>query len=403
MVSEMLWRKKVLIAIVITLAVVIGHACQLVYQAEVFFRISLTDSTGPIDELITMPYALTYYAAGTPLAVDARGNIYLAGRKDSIVRILVLSPNGKIKRVITPRLKNGQLLKYCLLSVSPSGNCVWTVSPTSIWFDRVAVHNRDGKAQEEWEIRDCSSTHLLINAYSENSAYLATSSEILHFAINQKYPQKFEKPFFPLFLHKGKYWQVGRLDCLLEEPCWSKYGLRERISQPERFWGIVTWTPKEGPHLINIVPIRDRIPIAEIVGIDQNGNFYCYESLSLKTLIGYFLNFLFKIKPLEKILQIMGISPTSLKRKTTVIKVVSNRGEILNLIPLLPLLKARKGEVAIHGLQIVKIDEMGIYMEVIIAEENAKLIPKEYRIIRIVKKQRWKVWFERLRRSFMSV
>lgn len=393
----MLWRKKVLIAIVIALAVLIRHAYQLVYQTEVFFALPLTDSKGLIDELITIPYALTDYAAGTPLAVDAKGNIYLAGRKDSEVRILVLCPNGKIKQVITPRLKNGQLLKYCLLSVSPSGNHIWTVSPTSMWFDKVAVHDQDGKAQEEWKIRGCSSTHLLINAYSENGAYLVTSTEILHFVINQKYPQKFEKPFFPLFFHKGKYWQVGRLDHLLEEPCWSKYRLRERISQPDKIWSIVTWTPEEGARLISIAPIKDKVPIANIAAIDQKGNFYCYDSLYLKTPIDRFLNFLLKIKLLKKMFRIIGISISPSGRSITVVKVTSNKGEILDLIPLSPLLKSGRKEVLLYGLQIVKIDEIGIYMEVIVAEEKTN-IPKEYRIVRIVKKPRWKVWWERFKR-----
>ncbi|MDW8026733.1 MAG: hypothetical protein RMK18_12870, partial [Armatimonadota bacterium] len=80
-----------------------------------------------------------------------------------------------------------------------------------------------------------------------------------------------------------------------------------------------------------------------------------------------------------------------------VVKVTSNKGEILDLIPLSPLLKSGRKEVLLYGLQIVKIDEIGIYMEVIVAEEKTN-IPKEYRIVRIVKKPRWKVWWERFKR-----
>ena len=57
-------------------------------------------------------------------------------------------------------------------------------------------------------------------------------------------------------------------------------------------------------------------------------------------------------------------------------------------------LRPRRGENLEYG-QLVKVDEKGIFLEVEKVNE-----PREYRIVRIVKKRRWQVWWETLRSWF---
>jgi hypothetical protein len=77
-----------------------------------------------------------------------------------------------------------------------------------------------------------------------------------------------------------------------------------------------------------------------------------------------------------------------------VIRVFSPRGELKEVIYLWQIIRPQRGEKLKYG-QLVKVDEKGIYWEVGKVNE-----PREYRIVRLVKKRRWQVWLDALRSWF---
>lgn len=372
---------------------IVKFTCQSIWVIEPFFVLSLSDPTAPINELFNMHHALRSTYGMTPFAVDAKGHFYIAGGKNSKARILVLNSKGKIKRIITPCLKDGHPLEYCpLISVSPSGNHIWTLTPISPLTYQVTVHDQNGKAKAGWTIHGGSISHWLINAYSENNAYGVCERFFLRFTIGQRQPEKLLN-YVPLpfpFFHNGKLWWAGRLDVVMERPFWTKLKNQCKGINPQKFWGVVTWAPGEGYRLIQKVLIDDKVLIGRIDGIDQQGNFYCISDLSLKTPIGIFLSLLFRFQPVAKVAQTFGVSKP-LEQRIKTLKVVSTQGRILDTIPLPWLIKSREGEELRYD-ELVKVDETGIYLEVERVSE-----PREYRIVRIVKKPRWKVWWKRLK------
>ncbi|MCS7192855.1 MAG: hypothetical protein NZ937_07740 [Armatimonadetes bacterium] len=419
----MIRRQKFIVCIVCIafVAIIINYAHQSVYCTYTFFRLPLT-SKAPIDELIPVHYALSSYMAATPVARDAKGNLYIAGKKNSKVRILVLNPEGNIISLITPRAKDGQFLRTCLFSVSPSGNRIWTISPAKNGFERVILHDASGKAKQEWVIGGESYSHLLLNAYSEEGAYLATDESFFNFIIGQNY-QKFPRSPLMLFPHDGKYWSVVGLKWLVENLPKHQKKLVQRqlinagISGKDLtgFWGIVSWTHKDGFRLKDILP-PDKARSAMIHGIDQDGNFYVIGFRPIKGPLDFLLNLLFKFKPLATGMQYVGISDPK-KRRIEVIEIFSSSGGILDMIPITLLIKQPGDKIKVEKVnplrddgimyfweqtrygQIVKIDERGIYLEVLFGsgwDASSLRKPREYWIVRIVKKPRWKVWWERL-------
>lgn len=396
----MLRKRRVLIFIVFMGLVGIVYAHGSIYSVSPFITLSLSDPTAPINELFNMHYALSSYVARTPVAVDAKGYFYIVGGKDSKVQILVLNPKGKIERIITPRLKDSSPLEYCpLISVSPSGKRIWTITPTfpKLFTHRVIVHDQNGIAEMDWIVKGGSTIHWLINAYSEESAYGVVGGAdylILRFVVGQKQPQEYQAPFFPLFFHNGKYWTIMEFDELMKYiPGLGDLVLKNWIEQTEteRVRGVVTWSPEEGYRLIKTFP--SPVKFFNIHGIDQQGNFYYFRGLPLiKTPMDYLLSFLFKINPLAKAMQAFGIHELS-GQNVIVLQILSTNGKILDTIIIPAVIRPARGEELKYG-QLVKADETGIYLEVERVSE-----PKEYRIVKIVKKRRLQVWLERLMKT----
>ncbi|MDW8026738.1 MAG: hypothetical protein RMK18_12900, partial [Armatimonadota bacterium] len=98
-------------------------------------------------------------------------------------------------------------------------------------------------------------------------------------------------------------------------------------------------------------------------------------------------------------------------------EIFSSSGGILDMIPITLLIKQPGDKIKVEKVnplrddgimyfweqtrygQIVKIDERGIYLEVLFGsgwDASSLRKPREYWIVRIVKKPRWKVWWERL-------
>ncbi|MDW8026642.1 MAG: hypothetical protein RMK18_12375, partial [Armatimonadota bacterium] len=226
----------------------------------------------------------------------------------------------------------------------------------------------------------------------------------------KNYPQKFRECISRLFYHDGKYWHSDTLDVLIELlPEQQRESIKAHIVgvDPAKLWCIVSWTHNNRFRLEKIIPVNKRMT-AMIHGIDRDGNFYVIGFELFKGYFDFLLNFLFKFKPLAKGMQYFGICDPK-KRRIKAIKIFSSDGGILDVIPITFLIKQPGDEIEkvpmfkdeeiryfwkrSHYGQIVKIDETGIYLEVVFGSWHE---PREYRIVRIEKKQRWKVWWERL-------
>ncbi|MEZ8218365.1 hypothetical protein B0813_001902 [Candidatus Fervidibacteria bacterium JGI MDM2 SSWTFF-3-K9] len=399
----MVRRKKLIAyAIVLALAIIVIYGCSFTYSVEPFFSIPLSHPEAPIDELCgVIWHPIRCIHSLTPVALDAKGRIYILGLKKGRSKVLVLNREGKIERTITPYLKNNHPLgrRSPFLSVSPSGNFIWTVKEEGIDVYRVTVHDRNGEAKMEWLVRDCDvEHHIAFNAYSEDGAYLVSNViEIICFRLGRKEPQRIKlsenfHPPYPIFFHKGKYWGITEMKWLIPKMEHLKFkGQIEMSEIGEDSHGIVTWSPKEGMRLLSVI----RLPIAGAIlqWIDERGNFYdtryghtsLYDSLPSWAKEGIWG------ERIVKILKALRLYDRFRKLKQGVtVRIFSPRGELKEVIRLWHVIRPKRGEKLEYGA-LVKVDDKGIYWEVGKVNE-----PREYRIVRIVKKRRWQVWWDAL-------
>ena len=386
----MLPKKRVFILIVIFLgltSLTVMFANNPIYIVDPFFSLPLSVPEAPINKLLYMHYALSSHVIRTPVALDAKGRFYIVGRKNGKIRVIVLNPAGRIERIITPRLKDGRFLRLCFhISVSPSGECIWTIEDEVI--PRVTVHGRNGRAKVSWLVNEHAINYYRIYAYAEDSAYIVQGDGglfCLRFMIGQYKPQKFEMPIslFPIFFHNGKFWQIKDIDNLAQQ--FSKSGIK---GQKLYSW-VISWTPEEGARLVRRILVQSPT-IKHIKWIDEQGNFYAYAYLPTY----HPLSFLMEIDLIKRFLQAVGISDILRGRQVKSIQVFSSEGRLLDTIILPSIIRPKRGEELKYG-QLIKADEKGIYLEVEKVNE-----PREYRIVRIVKKRRWQVWWDALRSWF---
>ncbi len=392
-------RKKVFVFFaLLALIGFITYAYLPIHTSEFFVCISLTHPKAPINMLCSGYHPLRAVYVHTPVAVDAMGRIYIVGIKKSKVQVVVVNRHGKIERVITPRWQDGHFLPFCFhISVSPSGKHIWTIGwdrgvSVKKVVHRVTVHNRNGESEGEWLIGSYGTTELLLNAYSEYGAYvIASDVACFRFEIGQEKLQEFKisenfRVILPTFFHNGKYWS-GWLDLDWLTQRFGTQQSEQQITKPEvrkGLFGIVIWSPEEGIQIVSSVGFP--MPL-NIQWIDEQGNLYSYcrghYSIHLPSIVE-------KIPILEKLFKNFGIFENRLYPVIPKILVFSPKGKPLDVISLPAVIRPKNGEKLEYG-QLVKVDETGIYLEVAKVNE-----PREYRIVKIVKKPRWKVWWEKI-------
>lgn len=404
MVNKMPWKKVLAIfTIILTLISIVIYNCISIYSIDLFFSSSPSYPKAFFDKppgiCIYDPQRQVFRCA--PVALDDKEHIYIAGRKDGKVRIVLLNHYGKVERIIIPRLKNGHFLKWChSFSVSPSGNHIWTIELEKNGVHRVTVHDRNGRAKMDWVINGYASVELLVDAYSEQNAYILAAGHIYHFDIRQRNYQKLKIPenfrFFSLtFLRDGKYWSIEKLDWLIQR---IEEKHEEQITKheyKEEWFGIATWSPQEGIRLVAKLKLPGKFgKHMNIHWIDKEGNFYAHHAHWMEkpsdfyAIYGPPLSLLLQI--LEKIAHLLNISISWKPRAIQILWRFSPEGEIMDKIILPFVIRPTRGEKLEYG-QLIKADETGIYLEVERLSE-----PREYRIVKIVKKKRWQVWWEKL-------
>jgi hypothetical protein len=400
-------KKLIAYAIVLALAITIIYGCSFTYSFELFFSIPLSHPEAPIDELCgVINHNIRCISSLTPVALDAKGRIYILGLKKGRSKVLVLNREGKIERIITPYLKNNRPLgrRSPFLSVSPSGNFIWTVKEEGIDVYRVTVHERNREAKMEWLVRNCDvEHHIAFNAYSEDGAYLVSNVvEIICFRLGWKEPQRIKlsetfHPPYPIFFHDGKYWGITEMKWLIPKVKHLKFERTTEISEVrEDLHGVVTWSPKEGMRLLSVIRLP-RVAGAILQWIDEQGNFYDtrYGYTSLYYFLPSWVREGILGKRIAKILKALGLYDRFRDWKhRVVIRIFSPRGELKEVIYLWQIIRPQRGEKLKYG-QLVKVDDKGIYWEVGKVNE-----PREYRIVRLVKKRRWQVWLDALRSWF---
>ena len=407
-------KKLIAYAIVLALAIIGIYGFSFTHSVEPFFSIPLSHPKAPIDELCgVIIHTIRNIFSLTPIALDAKGRIYILGLKKGRSKVLVLNRKGKIERIITPNLKNNRPLglRPLFLSVSPSGNFIWIVKEEGIDVYRVTIHDRNGEAKMEWLVRDCDvEHHIAFNAYSEDGAYLVSNViEIICFRLGRKEPQRIKlsetfHPPYPIFFHDGKYWGIIRLKWLIPKMEHLKFhGQIERSKIKEDLFGVVTWLLQEGMRLLSLIRLSGLSASESTVTlqwIDEQGNFYrtrggytsLYDSLPSWAREGIWG------ERIVKILKVLRLYDRFYKPEQNVtVWIFSPSGELREVIRLRHVIRPRKGEKLEYG-QLVKVDDKGIYWEVKKVNE-----PREYRIVRIVKKKRWQVWWETLRSWFSHV
>lgn len=393
-------KKRKLIVFAITLAlmgiVIYGHNS--IYSVEPFFSLYISNPEAPVEDLPGKQYdPLRFILAYAPVALDAKKRIYILGRKGGKAKILLLNQRGEIERIITPRLKDGRFLKGCsLFSISPSGNHIWTGEWEKSGVHRITVHDDKGNPKQDWLISGYATVELLLNSYSEYGAYvIASDVACFHFEIGKKEPQEFKipesiRPLYPIFFHDGRYWGMSEFGWLIQQIGEPKS--KKQIAKPETkedLFGIATWSPKEGLRLVSEIEFPRRM---NIQWVDEKGNFYDYvggyRSIRLPS-------FLKRFPFLVRMLKAFGISEDVSKPIPPKILIFSPKGKILDVVPLFSIIRPRTGGKLKYG-QLVKVDETGIYLEVVRVSEGREWWVEEYHIVRIVRKPRWKVWWERL-------
>ncbi|MCS7192123.1 MAG: hypothetical protein NZ937_03960 [Armatimonadetes bacterium] len=336
-----MWKRGFIFVVILTFVGFVVYACSLVPASELFFCIPLTAPEAPVSALRGGHYPLRNIHVRTPVTVDAKGRIYIVGSKDGKVQVVVVNKLGRIERVITPHWRDSRFLQWSFhISVSPSGNRIWTIewdkdiSAKKI-VHRVSVHDREGKPEGEWLISGYGTSELLLNACSEHGAYVIASDVVcFYFEIEQKKPQEFEipesfRPIYPIFFHDGKYWGMNKFDQLTQQI--GEPESKKRIAKPEgrrNLFGIVTWSPQEGVQLISAVGFPARM---NIQWIDEQGNFYDYRWGHYSV---HLPSFLTRIPILIKMLKAFGIYEKVLKPISPQILIFSPKGKLLDVVPL---------------------------------------------------------------------
>lgn len=391
-------QKKVIILVAIIMLVSFAvYSFIPIYVAEPFFHISLTHPEAPIDEIRGGHYPFPGIFVRTPVRVDREGRIYILGRKGSKVQVVVVNKLGRIERIITPRWKDGRFLQWGFhISVSPSGNRFWTLEWDKAEWDRaknfvhrVTVHDYEGKAIMDWIISGYGMDYWYLTAYSEDTAFALSPSTLFRFTVGRQRPDYLKIPRFfetcRLFFHDGKYVLIGDTGEL------SRYlgvhkteGKTIKPDMKELQLSIIKWTPERGAQLVSKFKSSFGYPW-NIQWIDERGNFYDrrhgHSTIRLSS-------FLTKIAVLDKIVRALGISNFHVLRVIESLVIFSQKGKLLAVISFPSIIRPKKGEKLEYG-QLVKVDKTGIYLEVERVSE-----PREYRIVRIVKKRRWQVWWE---------
>lgn len=375
------WRMFLLLLSAFTAVGITYHSLSLTYISDVFFTLPLSQTDAPINKLCGGHYQTRQMIAITHVSADAKGRIYVAGFKDKKPRLVVISPNGGIEEAFYICLKSGGYLNFCgPIAVSPSGNNIWVVcihiDPIRNWWEeRIVVYGKQKEIVAEWQHIGEDIDFLWTSG--EDAAYGVTVDRIVYsFKIGRAEPYQFSIPFYFPFFKDGKFWFIEPLEHITK--------VLGKHENGKGWVGIVTYTQNEETKLVRKI----KFPFAgSIHWIDGQGNLYIYRwghySIRLP-------NFLTAIPFLIRILKAFGISEGVLKPIPPKILIFSPKGKLLDVIPLFVVVRPRKGEKLRYG-QLVKVDETGIYLEVERVSE-----PREYRIVRIVKKPRWKVWWERL-------
>jgi hypothetical protein len=385
--------KRNLIVAIITISVVgtslYCYCNKYVFIAELFFRIPLSHPTAPINELFIPDNRMTQAGGLTWVATDIKGRIYVLGAKNHKACVVIIDREGRIERTVNLRLKDGRFLKHpCHFSVSPCGNRFWTctaeVSRNKWLGKRIIVHNRNGEAEAEWKLK--SEVWLLV-ASSGNSAYAFNPSynEVFKFVVNNKKPQKFNIPFLAVFVFKeDSFWFISELDFLNRKIGKSENG---------KDWiGIAKWTPGKKMQIIGCFKKKSFKFTRKIRWIDEKGNFYGY-SYGIIPLKEFLPSWLKEWSFLQKILVYLRLHDRYIELPKTLL-IFSPERKSSEVIPLPRVIHSVSGEKLKYG-DLVKVDDRGIYLEVEKVNE-----PREYRIVRIVKKRQWQVWWEALRSWF---
>lgn len=372
--------------------------------SEVFFKFSLSDPNGLANRIYFNHYAAKGTIAFTTVAVDRQGYIYILAEKNKLQRLLIIDLQGQIKRIVTIKGQNN--FDTMWLGVSPSGKWIWRLEHWDItrypkirthW---ITVHDYQGRRIQSWQIKCHDSTHWIFGVPDENRAYaLMPASEppyCLVFTIGRKQPQRFEMLIRShTSFHRGRFWFFTGCKELLENIRDPRFkGYPKQSTSYENWLCVGTWSPGEVYRVITkFKKTVDRVGI--IQWVDEDGNLYCYNyEYEWDWLSNLIINFLSKIKPLRNLITSLESSPKPAK----VLLVLSQKGKVLDRIVLQLLIRPVKGENLDYG-QLVKVDEKGIYVEVWRKRQNER----EYRIIRIVKKKRWQVWWEAFRSWFNPV
>lgn len=354
------------------------------YIGEVFFILSLSQTNAPISELRGGYYTTRLMRAITYVSADVKGHIYIAGFKDKKPRLVIIDPNGNIERTFYIHFKDGKHPNFVgPIAVSPYGDHIWIfcgfINPIKDWWEkRIIVYRKQGEIVAEWKYMGGDVDFLWVSG--NDTAYGITDDRIVYsLKIGQSKPCEFSIPFCCPFLKDGKFWFIEPLEYIAKV-----LGKHEYI---KGWMGVVTWSQNEGVKFEEI-----KLPLGgSIHWIDEKGNFYIYHwgHYSVR-----FPSFLTKIPFLVRILKAFGMSEDVLKPISPKILIFSPMGKLLGVVHLTSVIQPKRGEKLEYG-QLIKADKRGIYLEVLSVSEGK---PKEYRIIRIVKKSRWKVWWERLKR-----
>jgi len=398
-------RKKKTI-IVLCIGILTGfmvYVCSPTYSWQSFFLLRLSDHNALVNWLPEIHYALRSVVALGALSLDREGKIYIVGYKGSSdwspnreTRILVINRHGEVEKIMVPRWKDGTILPQCFhLSVSPSGRRIWTWDKTA-GISQVTVHGYEGTALATWPIKYYSTTYLLLTALSDNEAYGLTVGENgqlinLHFVVGKAHAQKCELrgEILPTFFHNGRYWAIKTFDALSKLISDPVFHHPLQMQGHERKWlGVVTWSPKEGFRLVRKFkdPSGYNITTLCIQWIDRKENIYGFH---YDWSPPWVVNLLSKVEVLKKLFKALNI-PLERYRPLKVLLVLSREGKLAGKIVVPLVIRPKRGEKLEYG-QLVKVDETGIYLEVERVSE-----PREYRIVKIVKKPRWKVWWEKL-------
>ena len=361
-------RKKRLIFLLCMAAIGIGavwYGFMPVHYAKTFFFVPLSHHNALFDDLYRLHIQSRALLVRTFTAADKKWRIYVLGVKDKKARLIIIDPNGKIEKESFVYLKDRRIPRYCdAIAVSPSGDRIWVLCRHPDYMDqRIVVYGKRMRCISEWRLKR-ELDFLWVSG--EDTVYGTNVEwEIFCFKIGQEQPKEFRAPFplwFPFF-KEGKFCYIDLLE--------GKFG--------EKWIAIITWTPKEGKQIFSRFR-GNRLLTQSIYWIDEKGNFYDYNdgSITLKDLLPSWLKEGF----FRRILLALGLSDRLIKKPQKTVLIFSPKGEILEAIPLSHVIRPKRGEKLEYG-ELVKVDDKGIYWEVEKVNE-----PKEYRIVRIVKKRR---------------